>query len=50
VGYIPTPDRYDVADRRYSYPAHWVPYMLGEFPFRPDAGHILVDAMAGLAH
>lgn len=45
VGYVPSPDRFDVSARVYSYPAYFVPFLLGDFPFREDVGAVLRDAM-----
>jgi hypothetical protein len=49
LGYIPTPDRYNVDGDRYSYPAYFVPRIRGTFPFRPDVGDTLVKNMVRLA-
>ena len=48
IGYVPTPDKYDVSQREYSYPAHFVPLMVGEFPFKQDVGGILINEMQQL--
>jgi hypothetical protein len=49
VGYIPTPDRYDLSQEEYSYPAYYTPMLNGEFRFREDVGDILVHDLVGLA-
>lgn len=49
LGYIPTPDRYSVAEDHYSYPAYFVPRMRGTFSFRPDIGDTLVEDLVRLA-
>lgn len=52
--YMPTEDKFDVQLTRgerysYSFSAYQVPWQNGEFPFRPDAGDILVQEMVKLA-
>lgn len=49
IGYVTLPDRLDVSRRVYHYSAHFVPLLLGEFPYAADAGDVLVDAMVELA-
>jgi hypothetical protein len=49
VGYIPSADRYDLRDERYSYPAYFTPLMNGEFRYREDVGDVLVHDMVALA-
>ena len=53
VGYMPTPDKYDMSGAKLdgggiSYPAYFVPMMIGEFPFTENAGKMLVDEMVNL--
>ncbi|MBI4550819.1 MAG: neutral/alkaline non-lysosomal ceramidase N-terminal domain-containing protein [Candidatus Latescibacteria bacterium] len=45
VGYIPEPWCYDVTTRHYSYPAHFVPVILGGFRFREDVGEVLSESL-----
>jgi hypothetical protein len=49
VGYIPTPDRYDLRDEYYRYAAYFTPLMNGEFRYREDVGDVLVREMVALA-
>lgn len=48
VGYFPTPDRYDVQSGRFSYPAHFVPMIKGDFRFREDVGDVLTQQLIEL--
>lgn len=41
IGYVPTPDKYELSAGSYSYPAWFVPFMIGQFPFRTDVGERL---------
>jgi hypothetical protein len=49
IGYIPTPDRYDLQDEHYRYAAYFTPLMDGEFRYREDVGDVLVRDMVALA-
>ena len=49
VGYIPSPDRYDLRGGQFSYPAYFTPMMNGEFRYREDVGDVLVHQMVALA-
>lgn len=49
VGYIPTPDRYDLSQEKYSYPAYFTPMMNSEFRFREDVGDVLVHELVAFA-
>jgi len=48
IGYITTPDRYDLQNERYSYPAYFTPGMNGEFRYREDVGDVLVQNLVSL--
>jgi hypothetical protein len=50
IGYIPTPDRYDVNQEKFSYPAYFVPMIGGEFRYREDIGDVLVHQLVAFAH
>jgi hypothetical protein len=47
LGYIPTPDKYDVTDRRYSYPSYFAP-LVGKFPYRSDVGQVMSNELIKL--
>jgi hypothetical protein len=49
VGYIPSADRYDLRGEQFSYPAYFTPMMNGEFRFREDVGHVLVQEEVSFA-
>lgn len=48
LGYVPTPDKYDVSDGKYSYPAWFTPYMVKQHPYTRDVGAKLSDAIIRL--
>jgi len=49
VGYIPTPDRYDLSQGKFSYPAYFTPMLNSEFRFREDVGDVLVHKLVAFA-
>ncbi|WP_167859049.1 neutral/alkaline non-lysosomal ceramidase N-terminal domain-containing protein [Paenibacillus cymbidii] len=48
IGYVPTADKYELNDGAYSYPAWFVPFMIGQFPFRSDVGKRLTENLVRL--
>jgi len=48
IGYFPTPDRFDVQNGRFSYPAHFVPMIKGDFRFREDVGDVVAQDLIRL--
>ncbi|UUZ84604.1 hypothetical protein LJK88_13615 [Paenibacillus sp. P26] len=48
VGYVPTPDKYDVSSREYSYPAWFTSFMYGQLPFAKDVGSTLTNELIKL--
>lgn len=48
IGYVPTADKYEVNAGAYSYPAWFVPFMIGQFPFRADVGERLTASLVRL--
>jgi len=48
IGYIPTPDKYDV-EKEFSYPAYFTPMINGDFRYREDVGDLLVRYLVGFA-
>ena len=49
VGYIPSADNFDLSARRYSYAAHFVPVVRGDYRFAENVGDVLVDELVSLA-
>lgn len=48
IGYIPTPDKYVLSDRKYSYPAYFSPLVGGQFPYVSHVGEVLTAEMVEL--
>jgi len=48
IGYIPTPDKYEVSQGAYSYPAWFTSFMYGQFPFREHVGDVITRQMIEL--
>jgi len=48
IGYIPTPDRYELSQGFYSYPAWSTSFMYGQFPFGEQVGDVIARQMIEL--
>jgi len=49
VGYVPSPPSFDLANRRYSYAAYFVPRILGRYRFAENVGEALLEELKALA-
>ncbi|GBG08964.1 hypothetical protein PAT3040_03581 [Paenibacillus agaridevorans] len=48
IGYIPTPDQYEVSQGAYSYPAWFTSFMYGQLPFVRNIGEVITKQMIEL--